>query len=132
MPSSVKRSIKMTGQSAMVAIRAITGRFSLSTTARALMDLNVSGASCMAIASRFGQRFERYRIAIRHGHVAEARPGRVRYSPAGAASGPFDTSYSLPPGDDQGAGPFVSLGTTTANLQRHCGHADLQSDDGDY
>jgi hypothetical protein len=31
----------------ILAIRATTGRFSLSTTALALMDLNVSGASCM-------------------------------------------------------------------------------------
>jgi hypothetical protein len=37
----------------IVAIRATTGRFSLSTTALALMDLNVSGASCIANISRF-------------------------------------------------------------------------------
>jgi hypothetical protein len=43
MPSSVLRSIKISGQSAMVAIRATTGRLSSSTTALALMDLNVSG-----------------------------------------------------------------------------------------
>jgi hypothetical protein len=42
----------------MVAIRATTGRFSLSTTALALMDLNVSGASCIANISRFGRRIE--------------------------------------------------------------------------
>src|ERR1700733_14262768 len=47
MPSSVKRSIRITGQSVILAIRATTGRFSLSTTALALMDLNVSAASCM-------------------------------------------------------------------------------------
>src|SRR5947209_10748847 len=60
MPSSVMRSIKISGQSVMVAIRATTGRFSLSTTALALMDLNVSGASCIAITSQFlGRQIER-------------------------------------------------------------------------
>src|SRR5258708_7118273 len=58
-PSSVTRSIRISGQSVMVAIRATTGRFSLSTTARALIDLNVSGASCIANTSRFGQGIER-------------------------------------------------------------------------
>src|SRR5258707_14578167 len=52
MPSSVIRSIRISGQSVMVAIRATTGRFSLSTTALARMDLNVSGASCIANISR--------------------------------------------------------------------------------
>src|SRR6476659_11213645 len=47
MPSSVNRSIRISGQSWMVAILATTGRFSLSTTALALTDLNVSDASCM-------------------------------------------------------------------------------------
>src|ERR1039458_4497938 len=47
MPSSVQRSIKISGQSVMVAIRATTGRFSLRTTARAVIDLNVRGASCI-------------------------------------------------------------------------------------
>src|ERR1700722_1418695 len=59
MPSSVKRSIRISGQSVMVAIRATTGRFSLSTTALALIDLNVSGTSCMADISQFGRRIER-------------------------------------------------------------------------
>src|ERR1700704_4828569 len=39
----------------MVAIRATTGRLSLSTTALALMDLNVSGVRCIANVSRFGR-----------------------------------------------------------------------------
>src|SRR6266849_10347631 len=54
MPSSVLRSIKISGQSVMVAIRATTGRLSLSTTALALMDLNVSGVSIVNV-SRFGR-----------------------------------------------------------------------------
>src|SRR6266566_7909159 len=63
MPSSVLRSIKISGQSVMVAIRATTGRLSLSTTALALMDLNVSGASCIANTSRFGRQIERCHFA---------------------------------------------------------------------
>jgi hypothetical protein len=41
-------------------IRATTGRLSLSTTARARTDLNVSGVSCIANISRFGQRVPSY------------------------------------------------------------------------
>src|ERR1700723_4538426 len=52
MPSSVKRSIRISGQSVIVAIRATTGRLSLSTTALTLIDLNVSGTSCMGSNSR--------------------------------------------------------------------------------
>src|ERR1700704_1185755 len=48
MPSSVMRSIRISGQSVMLAIRATTGRVSLSTTARALIDFNVSEARCIA------------------------------------------------------------------------------------
>src|SRR5580704_7123846 len=58
MPSSVMRSIRISGQSVIVAIRATTGRFSLSTTARALMDLNVSGASCILQHLPFGRRID--------------------------------------------------------------------------
>jgi hypothetical protein len=47
MPSSVKRSIRISGHPEEVTILATIGRFSLSTTARARIDLNVSGASCM-------------------------------------------------------------------------------------
>src|SRR3982074_2333224 len=42
MPSSVVRSIKMSGHSVIVAMRATTGRLSLSNTGRAWMLLNVS------------------------------------------------------------------------------------------
>src|ERR1700751_5007576 len=48
----------------MVAIRATTGRFSLSTTALALMDLNVSGASCIAKTSRLAGR-----LSVLLGHL---------------------------------------------------------------
>src|ERR1700737_3316335 len=48
MPSSVMRSIRISGQSVMLAIRATTGRFSLSTTALALIDSNLSEATCIA------------------------------------------------------------------------------------
>ena len=37
----------MIGHSVMVAIRATTGRLSLSTTGRALMPLNVNDAACI-------------------------------------------------------------------------------------
>jgi hypothetical protein len=66
----VLRSIKISGQSVMVAIRATTGRLSLSTTALALMDLNVSGVSCIANVSRFG----------RGGLYGVARPPELPFS----------------------------------------------------
>ena len=47
MPSSVWRSIRISGQSVMVAMRAVTGRFSLRTTGRALMLLKVSDSDRM-------------------------------------------------------------------------------------
>src|SRR3979409_2337767 len=75
MPSSVLRSIKISGQSVMVAIRATTGRLSLSTTALALIDLNVSGASCIASISRSGRDIERCHLAT--GQLCDMR-GSVR------------------------------------------------------
>jgi hypothetical protein len=53
MPSSVVRSIRISGQSVIVAMRATTGRFSLSTTARARMLFTVSVDTCMML-SRYG------------------------------------------------------------------------------
>ena len=40
----------MSGQSVIVAMRATTGRFSLSTTGRARMPLNVKDGTCIEIA----------------------------------------------------------------------------------
>src|SRR5215472_5218587 len=48
MPSSVRRSMRIRGHSAMVAIRATTGRFNLRTTGRAMMSLTVKEAFGMA------------------------------------------------------------------------------------
>jgi hypothetical protein len=60
--------IRISGHSVMVAMRANTGRFSLSTTARALIDLNVSGASCIANISRFGRDKRCHFVGDMRGH----------------------------------------------------------------
>jgi hypothetical protein len=52
MPSSVKRSIRMSGQSVMVAILATTGRFSFSTMGRAVIDRKVREVEGMTGISR--------------------------------------------------------------------------------
>src|SRR3989475_8009446 len=69
MPSSVKRSMRMSGQSVIVAMRATTGRLSFSTTGRARSDFSVNFASCMPTSleaeKRSVQRICRKRLQVK-------------------------------------------------------------------
>src|SRR5262245_4703473 len=67
MPSSVRRSIRMTGHSAMVAILATTGRFSLRTIGRAVIVLTVRRACDIVCASN----------TLPYGSMAHFAPGRA-------------------------------------------------------
>src|SRR3954454_18044964 len=79
MPSSVKRSIRLNGQSGIVAILATTGRFSLSTTALARIDLNVSEASCMTNAPDMPRPVQG-KVALQSGKPRKNCKGTHRYT----------------------------------------------------
>src|ERR1700726_3232719 len=116
MPSSVIRSIRISGQSVMVAIRATTGRFSLSTTALARMDLNVSGASCIANISRGCGRLQREGALFglaRRGQLSRLSPQKfTRFEIA-----PSTTRFEPVVNDEAG------LAKNTAALAISCGVA---------